>query len=203
VAIAADLSLPEQPSAVFEQVIREFGRLDILVNNAGMSHHAASHEVTVEDMDAVWALNVRAALVLAGKAAERMAADGGGSIVNVSSALSARGIPKSSLYAASKGALDSATRALAAEWAPAGVRVNAIRPAVIRSDMAAGIVDDDDARAYYEKQVPLGRVGEAAEVGETVLFLSSPSASYLTGQIIDIDGGWTTIKPSIFGGIAA
>jgi NAD(P)-dependent dehydrogenase (short-subunit alcohol dehydrogenase family) len=195
--VVADLSEPAAPVVVLDQVLHEFGRLDVLVNNAGASHMGASHELTVEECDAVWALNVRAALMLAGRAAEHMARSGGGSIVSISSSLSRLGNTHCSLYAASKGALDAASRALAAEWGERGVRVNVVRPAVTRSDMAAWIVGDDAARADYEKQVPMGRVGEAEEIAEAVFFLSAPSASYITGQSIDVDGGWGTTKPPI------
>jgi NAD(P)-dependent dehydrogenase (short-subunit alcohol dehydrogenase family) len=199
VAIPADLGHPEVPGDVLDQVLRTFGRLDVLVNNAGTAHGSASHELTIADLDRVWALNVRAALVLQGRAAAHMADGGGGSIVSISSALSGLGNTHNSLYAASKGALDAAARALAAEWGAQAVRVNVVRPAVTRSDMAAGIVGDERLLAHYETQVPFGRVGEAEEVAEAVLFLSTPQASYITGQIIDVDGGWTTTKPSILG----
>ena len=102
-----------------------------------------------------------------------------------------------SLYAATKGALDAASRALAAEWGPSGVRVNSVRPGVTRSDMAATLVDNPTIQAAYLKRVPLGRVGAPEDVAETVLFLSSPASAYLTGLAIDVDGGWGATAPSI------
>jgi NAD(P)-dependent dehydrogenase (short-subunit alcohol dehydrogenase family) len=198
-AVAADLSADDEPARVLDLVLRAFGRLDVLVSNAGAGHSGPSDELTVEDLDRVWALNVRAALLLQGRAAAHMARAGGGSIVSLSSALSGLGNTYSSLYAATKGALDAATRSLAAEWGPRGVRVNAVRPGVTRSDLSAAIVNNAALRANYEQQVPLRRAGEPGDVAETVLFLSSPQASYITGQTINVDGGWTTTKPSIAG----
>jgi NAD(P)-dependent dehydrogenase (short-subunit alcohol dehydrogenase family) len=199
VAIAADLSSADVPAQVFAQAVREVGAIDVLVNNAGAAHFGASNTLVIADLDAIWALNVRAALILQGTAAEHMAGRGGGSIISISSALSGLGNPQTSLYAASKGALDSAGRALAVEWGAHNVRVNVLRPAVTRSDISAAIVTNDALRSTYEAQVPMGRVGEPEEVAEAALFLSSPASSYVTGQVIDIDGGWTTTKPSIAG----
>jgi NAD(P)-dependent dehydrogenase (short-subunit alcohol dehydrogenase family) len=100
-------------------------------------------------------------------------------------------------YAATKGALDAAGRALAAEWGPAGVRVNTVRPGVTRSDMAAGLIDNPAIQAAYLTRVPLRRVGAAEDVAEAVLFLSTPASGYITGQLIDVDGGWGATAPSI------
>ncbi|WNV85345.1 SDR family oxidoreductase [Umezawaea sp. Da 62-37] len=202
VAITADLSAPEAPGRVLGQAIAAVGRLDILVNNAGTGHVGASDEASTAEVDAILNLNVRAAVVLQGRAAEHMASFGGGAVVALSSALAGLGNSGTALAAASKGALDSYGRALAAEWGGRGVRVNVVRPAVTRSDMSAVIVDDEKLLAHYVEQVPLGRVGEAEEIAEAVLFLTSPQSSYLTGQVIDVDGGWTTTKPSIVGAVA-
>ena len=193
--VPADLGEPDAPLAVLDQVISVFGTLDVLVNNAGLGHVGSSDQLTPREVGQVLGLNARAALLLAGHAAGHMARSGGGSIVTISSALSNRGNPMNSLYSASKGALDAAARALAAEWGPSGVRVNVVRPAVTRSDMATDILDNPDMQATYRCSVPLGRVGEPADVAEAVLFLAA--SSYVTGQLLDLDGGWGATARSI------
>jgi NAD(P)-dependent dehydrogenase (short-subunit alcohol dehydrogenase family) len=197
VAIPADLADPDAPLAALDTAVNALGRLDILVNNAGLSDPGPSQELTAERLDRLFAVNVRAGLLLAGHAAPHIAEAGGGSIVFISSALSNRGNPGTVSYAATKGALDAAGRALAAEWGPAGVRVNTVRPGVTRSDMAAGLIDNPAIQAAYLTRVPLRRVGAAEDVAEAVLFLSTPASGYITGQLIDVDGGWGATAPSI------
>lgn len=194
--IVADLSDPDAPSAVLQRAVSELGSLDVLVNNAGVGHFGPSDKLTPEDVDATFAINVRAPLLLAGAAAAHMASHGGGSIVNITSGLGKIGSAQGSLYAASKGALDAATRALAAEWGPHRVRVNGVRPGLVRSDATSFIIDDDQLRTRYEQSVPLRRIGVGADIVETVLFLASPAASYITGHILDVDGGVTTTSAS-------
>jgi NAD(P)-dependent dehydrogenase (short-subunit alcohol dehydrogenase family) len=196
-AIPADLTEPDAPLAALATAIDEFGQLDVLVNNAGTSHPGPSNQLTAADVDRVFALNVRAGLLLAAHAAPHIAESGGGSIVFISSALSNRGTPGAVLYAATKGALDSASKALAAEWGPSGVRVNTVRPGITRSDMVVGVVDNPAVQAAYLKRVPLRRIGTPEDVAETVFWLSSPASAYLTGLQIDVDGGWGATAPSV------
>jgi NAD(P)-dependent dehydrogenase (short-subunit alcohol dehydrogenase family) len=183
---------------VVDRVVAAFDGIDVLVNNAGTADGSASDELTAEVIDAVLALNVRAPLLLAGATAARMAGNGGGSIITISSTMSQLGNTGTSVYAASKGAMDAATRALAAEWGASNVRVNSVRPAVTNSDMGEAIVSNDAIRTHYLKHVPLARVGEAEDIAQAVLFLASDAAAYVTGQSIDVDGGWATTAPSIF-----
>ena len=198
IVVAADLGEREAPGLVADRVAAAFDGIDVLVNNAGIANGSASDELTAEAIDAVLALNVRAPLLLAGATAARMARNGGGSIITISSTMSQLGNTRSSVYAASKGAMDAATRALAAEWGASNVRVNTVRPAVTNSDMAEAIVSNDAIRTHYLKHVPLARVGEAKDIAQAVLFLASDAAAYVTGQTIDVDGGWATTAPSIF-----
>lgn len=194
--VAADLSQPDAPAQVLEQVLERFGALDVLVNNAAVAPFGPSHELTAADVDAVLALNVRAPLLLASAAAAHMAGRGGGSIVNISSGLGDIGSAGSSLYGTSKGAVDAMTRSLAAEWGPAGVRVNAVRVGLVRSDSTAFLVGNDELRGRYEQRVPLRRLGEAEDVAEAVAFLGSAAAAYVTGQSLNLDGGTSTTAPS-------
>jgi NAD(P)-dependent dehydrogenase (short-subunit alcohol dehydrogenase family) len=198
ICITADLGDPRAPSDVAARALHALGGVDVLVNNAGRADGSSAAEYTPEGIDAVFALNVRAPLLLAGVLGARMAENGTGSIVNVSSALAGLGMSANALYAASKGALDSATRALAAELGPKGVRVNTVRPAVTRSDMSDAIVSDAAVAAAYLQSVAIKRFGEPSDIADMVVFLAGDGAAYLTGQVIDVDGGWSTTARSIF-----
>ena len=196
VTVAADLADPAGPQQMLTEVVDHLGGLDILVNNAGVFHHGPSDQLSAADVDALLAINTRGPLLLAAAAAAHMADGGGGSIVNISSALGNIGSAGGSLYAASKGALDAVTRALAAEWGPRRVRVNAVRSGFLRSDATRFLTEDDELRERYEATVPLRRLGENDDVAQAVLFLASPAASYITAQVLDVDGGTSTTAPA-------
>ena len=141
------------------------------------------------DLAELFRVNQVSSLVLAGRAAAVMAAGGGGSIVNVSPGAGRVGVPLSAAYGATKGAVDAWTRSLAAEWGPRGVRVNAVAPGVIRTDMwEAGLAVPGVAECIA-KHTPLRRTGTAEEVAEVVAFLASDASSFMTAQILNVDGG--------------
>jgi NAD(P)-dependent dehydrogenase (short-subunit alcohol dehydrogenase family) len=190
--LPGDLSDAASAQAVLAAATDGLGALDILVNNAGAFLLAPSDAIDADGLDALHALNVRAPLLLAGAAAAGMAAAGGGAIVNVSSAVGAVGTAPTSAYAATKGALDAATRALAAEWGPRGVRVNSVSPGITRTDLNVAIHGDPERLGFFEQQVPLRRIGEPADIAATVVFLASDAAAYVTGQALVVDGGWST-----------
>ncbi len=196
IVVPADLSDPDVRTNVLDPVLRELGSLDVLVNNAGVVHFGASDSLTAQDVDALLAINVRAPLLLAGAVAAHMAGRGGGSIVNISSGLGEIGSANGSLYAASKGALDAFTRALAAEWGPRQVRVNAVRAGLIRSESAAFLTENEHLRRRYEQRVPLRRLAENQDVADAVLFLASPASAFITAQVLNVDGGSSTTTPS-------
>lgn len=193
VALQADVSTPEGAARLFERVDAELGTLDVLVNNAGIVGRTA----LIDEMDAVsllqvFSANVFGAFYCAGEAARRMSTrqgGRGGAIVNLSSAAARHGgFPKEVAYAASKGAVDAFTLGLAKELGREGIRVNALRPGIIQTEMheAHGGQATIDA---IGATVPIGRPGQADEVAEAVLWLASPAASYVHGALIDVSGG--------------
>jgi NAD(P)-dependent dehydrogenase (short-subunit alcohol dehydrogenase family) len=193
VAVAADVSVETEVMRLYETIDRELGRLDALVNNAGVLEQQA----TVQAIDAarlqrVFATNVFGSFLCAREAVRRMSnANGGngGAIVNLSSVAARTGSPNEYVdYAASKGAIDSFTRGLAAEVAEQGIRVNAVRPGFIHTDMHAS-GGEPDRIERVKAFVPLKRGGRAEEVAHAVLWLLSDEASYTTGAFIDVAGG--------------
>ncbi|MFJ3034369.1 SDR family NAD(P)-dependent oxidoreductase [Curtobacterium pusillum] len=192
---AVDLGAPDAIDTLFDRLADR--EVDVLVNNAGISGNGPSDTMPADRIDEILDTNLRAPLLLATRMAGRMAADSGGRIVNVSSALATRGTPGTAIYAATKGGLVAATRALAAEFGPQGVRVNAIEPAITRSDMTAAELDDA-ALAHYLQSVPLRRMGEAEDIAALASFLAGPSGDYVTGQVIAVDGGWSTTSGPLF-----
>lgn len=195
VVIPADLSRPEAPEAVWEALIAQLGQVDVLVNNAGqLGSLTPAQDMTAEEADALWALNTRAPLLLGAKAAAHMASVGGGSIVNVTSAVgSDRSMANVSLYATTKGAVDALTLALAAEWGTANVRVNAVRPAVARTDFSRAVTENPALEEMLTKEYVLGRLGEPEDIAQAILFFASPASSYVTGQLLSVDGGWGSV----------
>jgi NAD(P)-dependent dehydrogenase (short-subunit alcohol dehydrogenase family) len=189
--IVADLTDSGAPEAVFQAAVERLGRIDVLVNNAAAENFTAANELTAQEADDLWALNTRAPMLLAGLAAAHMAGNGGGSIINIGSVIgSERSIANQVLYSVTKGGIDGLTRALAAEWGPRGVRVNAVRPAVTRTDMSAAIFTNPDLEHALTTQYALGRMGEPEDIAEAVLFFATPASSFVTGQTLSVDGGW-------------
>ncbi|MCY1396736.1 putative oxidoreductase YgfF [compost metagenome] len=193
VALGADVASEEDVVRMFRELDQAFGRLDVLVNNAGI----LETQMRVENMDAsrlqrVLAVNVTGSFLCAREALKRMSTHHGGqggSIVNVSSMASRLGSPNEYVdYAAAKGAIDSMTIGLAKEVAAEGVRVNAVRPGLINTEIHAS--GGEPGRVERLKSaIPLGRGGEPEEVARAILWLASDEASYTTGGFIDISGG--------------
>ncbi|MDH1051884.1 MULTISPECIES: SDR family oxidoreductase [unclassified Pseudomonas] len=192
-AFAADVANEEDVLRLFREVDEHFGRLDALVNNAGI----LERQMRLEDMDVarlqrVFAVNVTGTFLCCREAIRRMArkhGGNGGSIVNVSSMASRLGSPNEYIdYAAAKGAVDSLTIGLAKEVAAEGIRVNAVRPGLIRTEIHASGGEPGRVERL-QSAIPLGRGGEAAEVARAILFLASDEASYSTGSFVDVSGG--------------
>ena len=193
IAVAADVADEAHVARMFEAVDAEFGRLDVLVNNAGM----LERQMRLEEMDAarlmrVFAVNVTGSFLCAREAVKRMSTrhgGQGGAIVNVSSIAAKLGAPNEYIdYAAAKGAIDSMTLGLAKEVAGEGIRVNAVRPGVIRTEIHASGGEPGRVERV-SASVPMGRGGEAEEVAEAILWLAGDKASYTSGALLDVSGG--------------
>jgi len=190
-AVAADIADPAQVARLFAAVDERWGPVDVLVNNAGVSMIGPSETLPLDSWRHTIDLNLTGPFLCAQEAARRMIPRGRGVIINVSSILGELGLPKRAAYCASKHGLNGLTKALAAEWAPHGIRVYSINPAYIDTDMDTGDqVSGDYTRADIQRRTPLGRYGTSEEVANVALFLASDASSYMTGSHIDVDGGW-------------
>lgn len=188
-----DVSKRRRIDEVIDQAASRFGGLQILVNNAGITRHGPSEEMSDEDWDAVVEVNMSAPFVCSRAAARHMLKDGEGRIVSIASIMGLRGNPifPHIPYQASKGALVNMTRALAVEWAPRGVRVNAIAPTFFYTDLSADMRKQNPQRvAEVEARTPMGRYGQPEEIAGGILYLASKASSMVTGHTLAIDGGW-------------
>lgn len=170
--------------------------LDILVNNAGMNRPRSIAEMPVADLDAMLALNVRAAYLVAQAGVRAMLAHGrarerGAAIVNMSSQMGHVGSPDRTAYCMTKHAIEGLTKAMAVELAPAHIRVNSVAPTFIDTPWTRTMFADPDFEAFVVGMIPLGRVGTPADVAAAVVYLVSPAAAMVTGTSLVIDGGWT------------
>ena len=193
IAIKGDVGNAADIVSMFEAVDRYFGRLDGLVNNAGIVDHTARvDEMSVDRLERMMRINVTGSILCAGEAVRRMStARGGqgGAIVNISSMAAVLGGSAQYVdYAASKGAIDAFTVGLSKEVAAEGVRVNAIRPGIIETDIHASGGQPDRPKEMASS-IPMKRAGQAEEVADAIVYLLSPSASYITGAILNVSGG--------------
>ncbi len=188
---ACDVSRKTEVEAAVAAAVGHFGRLDILVANAGIVHAAEFLDLEEADFDRVIAVNLKG-IFLAGQAAARQMVrqGGGGAIVNMSSVNAVLAIPDQVPYVVSKGGINQLTKVMALALAPHGIRVNAVGPGTILTELAReAVLADAAAKARILSRTPLGRLGEPEEVARTALFLASDDASYLTGQALYPDGG--------------
>lgn len=185
--LAIDVSVPADAAKLCHEAVERFGRLDILVNNAGITRDGLVLRMKEEDWDRVLDVNLKGAFNCAKAAFPYMMKARWGRIINLSSVSGQTGNAGQANYAASKGGLIALTKALAKEFAPRNVLVNAIAPGYISTDMTKSI--DEKARAKLLERIPLSRFGEASEVADVAMFLASDLARYITGQVITVDGG--------------
>jgi len=197
VAVPCDLAVDGAPAALVADAIAHFGQVDVLVNNAGMSEPTPALDESTEHFTATLRVNLIAPFELARECARTMTArESGGTIVNVASIWGLVGvgqIPEAG-YAASKGGMLNLTRELAAQWARKGVRVNTLAPGWFRTEMTDGLMfGDERAERWMRQRTPMGRGGDEHELDGALLFLASGASSFMTGQVLCIDGGWTSV----------
>lgn len=196
VAIACDVSDADAVARAFEQVDAQLGTVGVLVNDAFYHGRGTPHELDPAEWARTFAVNAAGAFLCAREAGRRMIdAGAGGAVVNVSSISGSGALGRGNVaYSASKGALDALTRELAIEWAPFGIRVNAIKPAQTRTAALQALIDDpafdsDTLMATFLRGIPMGRLPEPADVAAAALFLASPQARMITGALLPVDGG--------------
>jgi 2-deoxy-D-gluconate 3-dehydrogenase len=191
IAISGDLSQTESPETLMREVVGRFGRIDILVNNAGTIIRHAAEEYPLADWMTILQVNLTSVFQLSQLAAKDMMLRGqGGKIVNIASLLSFQGGIRVPAYAASKGGVAQLTKALANEWASKGINVNAIAPGYMRTENTRALQADELRNRQILERIPAGRWGEPEDLAGTVVFLSSRASDYITGAVLNVDGGW-------------
>jgi len=194
VPVKTDVSQEEQVIQMVNTAVEEFGSLEILVNNAGVASLSPSVDMSVDEWKHVLDINLTGVFLCARTAAREMVKKNYGKIVNIASIYGAVGdIFPTAPYYASKGAVINLTRALAIEWAPYHVNVNAIAPGFFPSEMTAPIYRDEETMKYILSRTPLGRTGEPLDLKAALTYLVSPASNYVTGQTLFVDGGWTAL----------
>lgn len=183
-----DVTDSGQVDSVISEIVEKWSRLDILVNNAGVFEPNMAKDLTEEQFDRTIEINLKGQFLCAKRAAEEMRKNSWGRIINISSIASGEqgvGFPGAAHYSASKGGIKGMTETLALEWGPDSITVNSIAPGAIETPMISGLDTEE-----VSKNIPLGRVGTPEEIAAAVVFMASEEASYVTGAVLYVDGGW-------------
>ncbi|CAN7173975.1 glucose 1-dehydrogenase [Bosea sp. LjRoot9] len=179
-------------------ILARHGRIDMLVNNAGI---ADTHKPTVDQdhlaFERIVRVNLQGVFAVSREVGRGMLAQGSGAIVNLSSIAGLSGLPRRNAYGAAKAGVAAMTRSMAVEWAGRGIRVNAVAPGYVRTALVAELIASGRVdQARLQRRTPMGRLAEPAEIAEAVWFLCSPAASYITGVVLSVDGGWMAFGDS-------
>jgi len=191
-AVRCDVSVEADVCAAVTEIAERYGRLDAVVNNAGIgSPHIPTLEQSVESFERVLRIHLTGTFAVSREAARVMIETGGGAIVNISSIAGVTGLPRRNAYGAAKAGIASMTRSMACEWAGRGIRVNAIAPGFVTTALVQKLEREGSIdMARLQSRIPMGRLARPEEVAETILFLCSSAASYVTGAVLSVDGGW-------------
>lgn len=190
-----DVTNEEDVKNTVSDIIEKMGRIDILVNNAGVAELAPAEEHTTQQWNRVIDTNLTGVFMFAREAGKNMIANRYGRVINITSMYGhiANTASQNVSYHASKGAVINLTRALAAEWAKYGITVNGIGPGFFESEMTGDILENEQFSDFIKFRCPLGRAGNAGELDSALIFFAADSSSYVTGQTIFVDGGWTAV----------
>lgn len=189
-SLAADVATVESIQRMMDRVVGEHGRIDILLNAAGTQARKPILEMTEEDWERVVAVNLKAVYFCSQAAGRHMVNQGGGKIINIASLTASIGIANVSVYGATKGGVLAMTRAMAVEWARHGINVNAIGPGYFPTELARRVFEDPVRSKWVVDRTPMGRWGAPRDLAGTVVFLASPASDFITGELINVDGGW-------------
>jgi NAD(P)-dependent dehydrogenase (short-subunit alcohol dehydrogenase family) len=193
--VHCDVGQHDQVQALLAQTLARFSRIDVLVNNAGIFKAADFLEITEADFDAVLRVNLKGAFMVGQAVAREMAKVGKGSIIHMSSVNGTLAISSIASYNVSKGGINQLTRVMALSLADKGIRVNAVAPGTIATELASkAVLTSESARQRILSRTPMGRLGHPGEVADTVAYLASDAASYITGEIVVVDGGRMTLN---------
>ena len=188
--VPTDVGNTDEVRRMLREVDEHFGRLDILVNAAGINIRKPADDFTEREWDQLFAVNLKGAFFAAQEAARIMKRNGGGKIINLGSLTFEIAVPDVALYAMSKGGMRQMTRALAVEWADAGICVNAIAPGRFWTEMTDAVFSDEELHESAVSVIPMGRPGIPSDLAGATVLLASDAANYITGQTIVVDGGW-------------
>ncbi len=191
--IRMDVASEAEVVAAFGEIATRHGQIDVLVNNAGIGDsHLPTLQQSVDSFDRILRVHLNGLFVTSRETARMMIGRGSGVILNISSIAGITGLPRRNAYGAAKAGVAAMTRSMACEWAQHGIRVNAIAPGYARTALVQTLIDAgriDERR--LARRIPLGRLAEPKEIAQVAAFLCSPAASYMTGSIVGVDGGWT------------